>query len=80
MAALPVPEWSDLRPAANPLAVHRHSFTHFTLDLMVVPVAEPSGEGWWQPLAGLAEAGLPTLYLRAVEAALRAEREPRLAA
>jgi len=80
MAALPGPEWSDERPAANAIAIHRHGFTHFTLDLMVVPRAEPEGEGWWQPLASLAEAGLPTLYRRAVEAALTAEREPRLAA
>lgn len=81
MAALPGPEWSDDRPAANPLAIHRHGFTHFNLDLLVVPCAEPpAGEGWWQPLAGLGSAGLPTLYRRAVEAALHAEREPRLAA
>jgi A/G-specific adenine glycosylase len=81
MAALPGPEWQDERPAANPLAIHRHGFTHFTLDLLVVPRAEPpAGEGWWQSLGHLSEAGLPTLYRRAVEAALEAEREPRLAA
>jgi len=80
MAALPGPAWSDQRPAANAVAIHRHGFTHFTLDLMVVPRAEPEGDGWWQPLASLAEAGLPTLYRRAAEAALAAEREPRLAA
>jgi A/G-specific adenine glycosylase len=80
MAALPGPEWSDERPPANPIAIHRHGFTHFTLDLLVVPRSEPDGEGWWQPLDRLAEAGLPTIYRRAVEAALAAEREPRLAA
>lgn len=81
MAALPGPEWQDERPAANPLAIHRHGFTHFTLDLMVVPRAEPPDrDGWWQPLSKLAEAGLPTLYRRAIDAALVAEREPRLAA
>jgi len=80
MTALPGPEWSEQRPPADPLAVHRHGFTHFTLDLLVVPVAEPVGEGWWQPLGDLANAGLPTLYRRAVDAALHAEREPRLAA
>lgn len=81
MAALPGPEWSEERPPANAIAIHRHGFTHFTLDLMVVPRAEPpEGDGWWQPIADLDAAGLPTLYLRAVEAALRAEREPRLAA
>jgi A/G-specific adenine glycosylase len=81
MAALPGPEWSEARPPANPLAIHRHGFTHFTLDLLVVPAADPpAGEGWWQPLAELGSAGLPTLYRRAIEAALAAEREPRLAA
>lgn len=80
MAALPGPEWTDERPQANALAVHRHGFTHFTLDLLVVPRAQPAGDGWWQPLRELGAAGLPTLYRRAAEAALRAEREPRLAA
>jgi A/G-specific adenine glycosylase len=81
MTALPGPEWSEARPPANPLAIHRHAFTHFTLDLLVVPAVEPPpGEGWWQPLAELGSAGLPTLYRRAIEAALGAEREPRLAA
>jgi A/G-specific adenine glycosylase len=81
MAALPGPPWCEVRPPANPIAIHRHGFTHFTLDLMVVPRADPpSGEGWWQPLAEIGSAGLPTLYRRAVEAALAAEREPRLAA
>ena len=81
MAALPGTEWGEERPPANPLAIHRHGFTHFTLDLMVVPRSEPPpGEGWWQPLAQLASAGLPTLYRRTAEAALNAERDSRLAA
>lgn len=79
MAALPGPEWSEERPQVNPLAIVRHGFTHFTLDLLLVPRA-PDGSGWWQPLDRLAEAGLPTLYRRAVNAGLAAEREPRLAA
>ena len=79
MAALPGPLWEEHRPAANALAIHRHGFTHFTLDLLIVPRADPPpGDGWWQALDGLAEAGLPTLYRRAAEAALAAEREPRL--
>lgn len=80
MAALPGTGWTDERPTAKPIAIHRHGFTHFTLDLLVVPSSEPVGEGWWQPLRHLGEAGLPTLYRRAVEAALEAERSPRLAA
>jgi A/G-specific adenine glycosylase len=80
MAALPGPDWSEARPDDNPLAIARHGFTHFTLDLLLVPRAEPEGDGWWQPLGALDQAGLPTLYRRAVAAALDAEREPRLAA
>jgi A/G-specific adenine glycosylase len=50
----------------------RHVFTHFALELSVVSKAEPAGEGWWQPLDRLPEAGLPTLYRRAAELALNA--------
>lgn len=79
MAALPGPEWTDTRPLADPIATVRHVFTHFSLDLMLVPAEAPE-DGWWQPLDRLNEAGLPTLYRRAVDAALAAERQPRLAA
>ena len=34
----------------------------------------PAGEGWWQPLDRLGEAGLPTLYRRAAEAVLDGEQ------
>lgn len=81
MPALPGSDWQEERPQANALAVHRHGFTHFSLDLMVVPRSEPlDGEGWWQPISDLDRTGLPTLYRRAIEAALHAERELRLAA
>jgi len=75
MAALPGTDWAGTpsdRP--NAVATVRHVFTHFSLDLHVVPRAEPQGEGWWQPLDRLDEAGLPTLYRRAVEAALGARQ------
>ena len=78
MAALPGPAWTSERPTANPLATVRHAFTHFTLDLLIVPVDHE--EGWWQPLDALSDAGLPTLYRKAIDAGLAAEREPRLAA
>ena len=56
-------------------SVIQHSFTHFTLDLLLVPAAyPPPGKGWWQPLDRLDAAGLPTLYRRAAEAGL-ARRE-----
>ncbi len=70
MAAMAGPEWGDERPAMPSLAVVSHGFTHFTLDLHIVARSEPVGDGWWQPLDKLAEAGLPTLYRKAVEATL----------
>ena len=73
MAALPGGEWTAAAPPPSPalMATVRHGFTHFTLDLHVVRAErEPSGNGWWQPLESLDQAGLPTLYKRAVGAAL----------
>jgi A/G-specific adenine glycosylase len=78
MAALPGPAWQDQPPAVPALAAVRHGFTHFTLDLHIAARAEPAGEGWWQPLDRIDDAGLPTLYRKAVEAMLR--REDALAA
>ena len=71
MAALPGGEWTaaPIEPR-DALGTVRHVFTHFSLDLHLVPRAEPDGEGWWQPLDRLNEAGLPTLYRKAAELAL----------
>lgn len=70
MAALPGPDWQDEPPATCAAARLRHAFTHFTLDLAVLAADEPTGEGWWHRLDRLDEAGLPTLYRRAVESVL----------
>ena len=70
MAALPGPDWQDELVKAPALAHIRHVFTHFALDLAIVAASEPQGEGWWQPLDQLDEAGLPTLYRRAADAVL----------
>jgi A/G-specific adenine glycosylase len=71
MAALPGTEWIDaVSDRPNALGTVRHVFTHFSLDLHIVPCVEPEGEGWWQPVDRLAEAGLPTLYRKAAELAL----------
>ena len=69
MAALPGGEWTDQpQPlCAPPLARVRHVFTHFALDLAVVPADATVGDGWWQPLDRLDGAGLPTLYRRAAD-------------
>ena len=70
MASLPGPEWTD-EPVAGPtLSRLTHVFTHFRLELGVLSAPAPVGEGWWQPLDGLGEAGLPTLYRRAIESVL----------
>ena len=75
MAALPGPVWGDEPAGGAALARVRHVFTHFALELAIVPAAQPHGDGWWQPLGALAEAGLPTLYRRAADAVL-AQRRP----
>lgn len=71
MAALPGSDWSEPQaPRANAIGTVRHVFTHFSLDLHIVPRAEPQGDGWWQALDRISEAGLPTLFRKAVECAL----------
>lgn len=71
MAALPGSDWGEEAPRrVKPLGTIRHVFTHFSLDLRIVPKPEPVGDGWWQPLDRLAEAGLPTLYRKAAGLAL----------
>jgi A/G-specific adenine glycosylase len=75
MAALPGSDWSEAGPPPDTLATVRHVFTHFSLDLHVVPRNEPVGEGWWQPIEELATAGLPTLYLKAADEIAR-QRQP----
>jgi A/G-specific adenine glycosylase len=75
MAALPGGEWSEALPGRlDAIGTVRHVFTHFSLDLAIVPCAEPTSEGWWQPLGSLGEVGLPTLYRRAAELVLAARR------
>ena len=68
MAALPGPDWNEAPHVGPKLAEVRHIFTHFELRLAVVAGGVAEGEGWWQPIDALPEAGLPTLYRRAVEA------------
>ena len=75
MAALPGGEWSGEPAPQEPDAWLRHVFSHFALELGVVRACEPLGEGWWQPVDRLNEAGLPTLYRRA--AALMIEQLPK---
>jgi A/G-specific adenine glycosylase len=81
MAALPGGEWTEVaQDTREAIGSVRHVFTHFSLDLAIVPRRAAEGEGWWQPLDDLAEAGLPTLYGRAVAVALTARNSARAAA
>jgi len=71
MAALPGSEWTDAPPLVDhAVGTVRHVFTHFSLDLRVERRPSPVGDGWWQPIETLDEAGLPTLYRRAAAVAL----------
>ena len=74
MAALPGSDWTAEQPAAaaREIARVRHVFTHFALELSIVPADDRPAGGWWQPIGSLGEAGLPTLYRRAAEAVLAA--------
>jgi len=81
MAALPGPDWTAAQQAApDAIGGIRHVFTHFSLDLTVVPRGEPVGEGWWHPLERIGEAGLPTLYRRAAKLVMAARPAARAAA
>lgn len=80
MAALPGSEWSNAPQSCRKLATVRHVFTHFSLDLFLERREQPVGEGWWQSLERLEDAGLPTLYRRAAELALASRPESRAAA
>jgi A/G-specific adenine glycosylase len=76
MAALPGTIWTGQRqPSDEPaIAQIRHVFTHFALELSIVPGKRVSGEGWWQPIERIGHAGLPTLYRRAAQAVQSARR------
>jgi A/G-specific adenine glycosylase len=81
MAALPGSDWTDEQSRTrSPLGTIRHVFTHFSLDLAIERRPEAAGEGWWQPLDRLGEAGLPTLYRKAAEIGLASREQPRAAA
>ncbi|MEO6225622.1 MAG: NUDIX domain-containing protein [Sphingomicrobium sp.] len=82
MAALPGNDWTPAGPDDAPPALGsvRHVFTHFSLDLAIVAHGQASGDGWWQPLDRLGEAGLPTLYRKAAALALNASDEASAAA
>jgi A/G-specific adenine glycosylase len=67
MAALPGTDWRDEPVRGAPIASVRHTFTHFHLELAIERRDRPAGDGWWQPLDRLTEAGLPTLYRKVAD-------------
>ena len=81
MAALPGTDWADSAPTGeSALGTVRHVFTHFALELAVRRRADPVGEGWWEPIELLDEAGFPTLYRKAARVALASRPATRRAA
>ncbi len=76
MAALPGGEWTSAASQAGAmLARVRHVFTHFALELDIVASDDVAAEGWWQPLKSIDEAGLPTLYRRAIDEVLQSREK-----
>jgi A/G-specific adenine glycosylase len=74
MRALPGGGWDGTpSPDTGTLIGHvTHGFTHFDLTLVVHEsgcAAVPDGE-WW-PIAGIADAGLPTVFMKAARLAIR---------
>ncbi len=86
MRALPTGPWEDTPPglAGEPAkadwlerGVVRHVFTHFALELDIfaaTALTRDGIEGEWWPIDSIEEAGLPTLFAKAVTLA-RAQRE-----
>lgn len=82
MRSLPDDGWSaredgsgtaPLQGEVTTLGAVRHTFTHAHLTLEVVRIdgaAVPSGEGEWWPVAEIENAGLPTLFAKAVRLAV----------
>ncbi|MDE0946969.1 MAG: A/G-specific adenine glycosylase [Sphingobium sp.] len=84
MRGLPGSAWNDAPDPTPPFAGPwrrleppvAHVFTHFSLALTVHAIRVnqdhvPSGPGEWWPIDRLVEAGLPTLFVRAAETAIR---------
>ncbi|KQM31404.1 A/G-specific adenine glycosylase [Sphingomonas sp. Leaf10] len=77
MRALPTGPWVDNDPGEEgaPFAADwrsiglvRHGFTHFDLacTVMVADAGDDIAQGEWWPVAKIADAGLPTLFARAI--------------
>ena len=77
MRALPTGPWADSDPGTEgapfsadwrAIGLVRHGFTHFDLacTVMVADAGDDVAQGEWWPVAKIADAGLPTLFARAI--------------
>lgn len=74
MRALPGGGWdgSPMPAQAHLLGMVTHGFTHFDLTLAVHESrCMAPGDGEWWPLATIADAGLPTVFMKAVRLAMQ---------
>lgn len=72
MPGFPTSEWGEVMPqstkSAKVLGQIRHSFTHFDLYLDIIKKPVPKvADGWWVERGALGQAGLPTLFAKAVK-------------
>lgn len=80
MRALPSSDWTNDHPREREglIGSVTHGFTHFNLILDVVAPAVDKGcnvplDGEWWPVSRIEEAGMPTVFLKAVRLALARE-------
>ena len=77
MRALPTGPWADSDPGMDgapfvadwrAIGLVRHGFTHFDLacTVMVADAGDDIAQGEWWPVTKIADAGLPTLFARAI--------------
>lgn len=72
MPGFPTSEWREQPPSPVKkvivLGQIRHSFTHFDLYLDIIKKSAPDAtNGWWTEREALRQAGLPTLFAKAVK-------------
>lgn len=88
MRALPSGPWSEDDPGLaeapaearwSDAGMVSHVFTHFALELRVMTATHSAmmQDGEWWPIAGIEEAGLPTLFAKAASRAIAAREQER---
>ena len=80
MRALPSGGWDghECPETGQMLGSVSHGFTHFDLTLAVHKIGcSPHGDGEWWPVAGIAQAGLPAVFMKAARLAIREDGHER---